>query len=162
MAILKHRGGSTIVVSIIIAIILTIIPLPETISYARPEWLFMVFVYWCLALPQRIGVGTGWFLGLILDVVLGTLLGQHALAFAIIGYITLKVHQRVRVFPLHQQALTVFMLVTTQIILINWIRGITGEETNLWLMLLPALSTAALWPWVFLLLRFVRRKNRVA
>jgi len=161
MTILKHRGGGTIITSIVVAIILTIIPLPESLSYARPEWLFMVFVYWCLALPQRIGVGTGWFLGLLLDVVQGSLLGQHALAFAIIGFVTLKVHQRVRIFPLHQQALTIFMLVTFQIIMINWIKGITGQETDLWLMLLPALSTAACWPWVFLLMRFIRRQNRV-
>ncbi|VAX01244.1 Rod shape-determining protein MreD [hydrothermal vent metagenome] len=162
MTILKHRGGGTIIISFLIAIILTIIPLPESLAYARPEWLFMVYVYWCLALPQRIGVSTGWFLGLILDVVLGTLLGQHALAFAITGYITLKVHQRVRISPLHQQALTIFMLVTTQIILINWIKGMTGNETDLWLMLLPALSTAASWPWIFLMMRFIRRQNRVA
>ena len=162
MTILKHRGGGTIIISFLIAIILTIIPLPEMLSYARPEWLFMVFVYWCLALPQRIGVGTGWFLGLILDVVQGTLLGQHALAFAVIGFITLKVHQRVRIFPLHQQALTIFMLATTQIIINVWIKGITGNDTDLWLMLLPALSTAAFWPWIFLLMRFVRRKNRVS
>ena len=162
MTILKHHGGGTIIVSFLIAIVLTIIPLPESLAYARPEWLFMVFVYWCLALPQRIGVGTGWFLGLLLDVVQGTLLGQHALAFAIIGFITLKVHQRVRIFPLHQQALTIFMLATLQIILINWIKGIIGNETDLWLMLLPALSTAACWPWIFLFMRFIRRKNRVA
>jgi len=162
MAIVKHRGGGTIIISFIIAIILTIIPLPETLAYARPEWLFMVFVYWCLALPERIGVGTGWFLGLLLDVVQGSLLGQHALAFAVIAFITLKIHQRVRIFPLHQQALTIFMLVTLQIILINWIKGIAGNETNLWLMLLPALSTAACWPWIFLFMRFIRRRNRVA
>lgn len=162
MTILRHRGGGTIIVSFLIAIILTIVPLPESLSYARPEWIFMVFVYWCLALPERIGVGTGWFMGLILDVVHASLLGQHALAFAIIGFITLKVHQRVRIFPLHQQALTIFMLVTLQIIIINWIKGITGNETDLWLMLLPALSTAACWPWIFLLMRFIRRKNRVA
>jgi len=162
MTILKHHGGGTIIFSFLVALILTVIPLPEFLAYGRPEWLFMVFVYWCLALPQRIGVGTGWFLGLVLDVVQGTLLGQHALAFAIIGFITLKVHQRVRIFPLHQQALTIFMLVTLQIIMINWIKGITGNETDLWLMLIPALSTAACWPWVFLLLRFLRRRNRVS
>jgi len=162
MTILKHRGGGTIIFTFIGAIILTIIPLPDFLSYARPEWIFMVFVYWCLALPQRIGVGTGWFLGLILDVLQGSLLGQHALAFAVIGFITLKVHQRVRVFPLHQQAMTIFLLVTTQIIINIWIKGITGNNTDLWLMLLPALSTAACWPWAFLLLRFIRRKNRVA
>ena len=162
MGLLRHRGGWTITLSFIVALMLTIIPLPSWAALVRPEWVLIVFIYWWIALPERIGVGIGWIMGLFLDVVRGTLLGQHALALTIVALITLKLHQRIRVFPLYQQALIVLLLLILQAMIIVWIRGITGSAPQIWIILLPTITSALLWPWLFIFMRFLRRRYRVA
>lgn len=156
------EGGWVIAATFVLAMMLSIVPLPAWGEYLRPAWVPMVLIYWCLALPHRVGVVIGWTAGLLQDVLQDAVLGQHALAYAAIAFLALKLHQRMRVFPLGQQALTVLLLVTLSQLILLWIRGIIGESPDLWLYLLPALSSTFLWPWVFLIMRDVRRRYRVS
>lgn len=158
----ERRGGSIIILTFIIAFILIMVPLPNWAQLLRPEWVAMVVIYWCMALPNRVGIGTGWFAGLIVDVVRDSLLGQHALALAVVAFLTLRLHQRVRVYPPGQQALTVFLVMVINFLIILWIRGIMGQAPNLWQVLVPALTTALMWPAVFMAMRFLRRQFNVA
>ena len=156
------QGSGVILASFIVAMMLTLHPLPDWAEYLRPAWVAMVLIYWCMALPERVGVGVGWMTGLLLDVLRGGLLGQHALSFAIIAYITLQLYQRLRVFPLWQQAFSVFVLVLLHLMLQLWIKGISGQPTGAWDWLLPAFGSTLLWPAVFLLLRGLRRRFGVS
>ncbi|ACL71609.1 rod shape-determining protein MreD [Thioalkalivibrio sulfidiphilus] len=142
----------------IVALALTVVPLPDWAAPWRPQWLAMTLIYWSMALPRRIGVGLGWFLGLLLDAATGALLGQHALGFALIAYLSIRMHQRVRVFPLWQQALTVGGLLALHLLLVLWILGMTGRAPGTWLYWAPLVSSMILWPWLFVLLRDVRRR----
>lgn len=157
-----HRGGWIIVLSLFIALLLTILPLPNKIELLRPEWVLMVLIYWCLAIPERIGIGTAWGLGLLVDVVRDATLGQYALALALIAFITLKLYRRIRVFPLWQQALAIFLLVLIQSMIVLWVKGITGQAPNPWLVLASAFTSTLLWPLVFLALRYARRRYQVS
>ncbi len=60
------RGTWAIVVSFVVAFMLTAVPLPDWAVSWRPDWVALVLAYWCLALPRRIGVLTAWFIGLLL------------------------------------------------------------------------------------------------
>lgn len=162
MSLVKHQGGWIIFLSFTVALMLTILPLPDWIHIYRPEWTALVLIYWCMALPQRIGVGIGWLVGLLLDVLMGTLLGQHALGLAVIAFITLNLHQRIRVFPLWQQALTVLTLLTLYQLLLLWFDGMTAQPAKTWSYWLPSLVGMLLWPWCFTLLRDVRRRFKVS
>ena len=97
-------------VTFIIAMILMLMPLPEWARPFRPEWLALALIYWSMTTPKNVGVGVAWMLGLCVDVIQGALLGQHALGFAITAYIAIRFHQRVRNYPLHQQALFIAMV----------------------------------------------------
>ena len=90
MALREHTGGGLILFSFITALLLTIVVLPDWARPARPELVPMLLIYWCLMVPERVGVGTSWLIGLMMDVALGALLGQHALAYALIAWIPLK------------------------------------------------------------------------
>ncbi|MFP3873159.1 MAG: rod shape-determining protein MreD [Thiohalophilus sp.] len=155
-------GGGVILISFIVALALTIVPLPDMLEVARPEWMIMVLVYWVMALPQRVGVGVAWILGLLLDVVRDALLGQYAITLALIAFIVIHLHQRLRVFPIWQQALAVALLVILQYILVFWIKGLTGELPPFWKMLLPAVSTLIFWTPVYLILRQIRRRYQLS
>ena len=151
------RGGIIIVTTFFVALLLTILPLPEWMVWFRPEWVALTVIYWCMALPQRVGVLSGWGLGLLLDALKGAVLGQHALALAIIAFLTHKVHQQVRIYPMWQQALSVMGLLLLYQLLVMWVNGIIGVKSQAGLYWLPTLSSTLLWPWLYLILRDLRR-----
>ena len=94
----------------VFALMLHMLPFPEWLTYARPEFVTLVVMYWVIAMPERIGVTIAWCVGLLLDVTQGAILGQHALGLVIVTFILQLEYQRVRVFSLVQQALVVFVL----------------------------------------------------
>ncbi|WP_455219971.1 rod shape-determining protein MreD, partial [Kaarinaea lacus] len=75
MSLAKPQGGFVILITFIVALTLMMMPLPEWAESARPQWLMMVVIYWCIALPDRFGVILAWLVGLVLDVATGALLG---------------------------------------------------------------------------------------
>lgn len=158
----KHHGSSIIVISFIVAIMLTAMPLPEWAINWRPAWVAMVLIYWCMALPHRVGIGVGWFLGILLDVLQGTLLGQNAIGLTILAFLTLKSHQRVRMYPLVQQALVICLFVLVYQLLSLWVRGIMGVPPRSWTYWMPAFTSMVLWPWLFIILRDLRRRFHVS
>lgn len=162
MTLAPAHATWVIALSFFAAFGLSTVPLPVWAAPFRPEWVTLVLIYWTLALPERIGVGVGWLLGLILDVIKGTLLGQHSLALAVVAFLTLQLYRRIRLFPLGQQALTILVLVAVHQLLTLWINGIIGRAAQSWAYWLPTLTSALIWPWVFLVLRDMRRRFRVS
>ena len=154
----RHQGGWFIVASFLLAYVLTIVPLPPWLTYARPDWVALVLVYWCFALPERVGVGVGWLCGLLQDVLQSSLLGQHALAYALLAFLTLKLHQQVRVFPLWQQALSVMLLLLAVRLLVLWSNSFVGRPLPVTSYWLGALTGAVLWRAVFFLMRELRHR----
>jgi rod shape-determining protein MreD len=156
------RGSGVIILSFVVALMLTALPMPEWAILWRPAWVALVLIYWCMALPGRAGVLVGWSVGLLLDVMAGTLLGQHALALAVLAFIAHKLHRRVRVLPVWQQGITVFGLVFVFQALLLWINGIKGMPVTISAYLAAPLISMLLWPWVFLVLRDARRRFSVS
>jgi len=155
------RGWWVIIVSFFAAMIFAVVTLPDLLplefGFLRPDWVLLVLIYWVIALPQRVGVLTGWVLGLMMDILLGTLMGQHAFVFMVIAYFAENLYQRLRMFAVWQQSLVVLVLVGIAQLLSFWIESLVGpKDWSLW-MLLPAVMSALVWPWMFLLLRFLRR-----
>jgi len=161
MAIAKSQGGIVILISLIVALTLMIMPMPEWAEASRPQWLIMTVIYWCIALPDRVGVIIAWLTGLVLDVATGSLLGQNAMAFAVVAFLAIKLHQRIRLFPIWQQALSILILVALYQIIILWAKGFTGQSAQDWSYWLASIASMVLWPIVFKLLRGVRRFYRV-
>lgn len=157
----RAHGGWIIAATLLLALWLSILPLPEWARWARPEWVALVLIYWVIALPQRIGIGVAWLTGLVLDLVEGTPLGQNALAFAVIAYLSLILYQRLRMYAGWQQAGVIFVLIGINQLLCHWVQTMTARVVPTLMFLLPALVSALLWPSVFALLRFIRRRYRV-
>lgn len=153
------RGGGFIIISltIFIALVLTLIPLPSWLQSLRPEWLALVLIYWAMALPHRIGIGTAWCCGLLLDILRGAVLGQHALALVIVIFLIHKIYQQIRVYPMWQQALSITGLLLLYHVMILWVNGIMDVNNRGWGFWLPLITSTLMWPWVYLILRDIRR-----
>jgi rod shape-determining protein MreD len=161
-ALTPRRGTAVIVITFLIAVVLAVMPLPDWARLYRPQWVTLVLIYWTLALPQRVGVGVGFVLGILLDTLTGTLFGQHALPLSLIAYVTLKTHQRVRLFPLWQQAVFVLGLLAMERVLTFAAMGAAGRETPGAEFWLATVVGALLWPWAYFILRDLRRRFRVS
>lgn len=144
------------------ALMLVMLPLPETIEPMRPDWVALVVLYWAIALPQRFGLVFAWVAGLLLDVTTGALLGQHALGLVLIAAIALRLHQRLRVFPLPHQAMVVIALLFFKQVIVLWSSGVAGRAPeDVWPYLLAPVTALAFWPIVFMILRDLRRRYGV-
>jgi rod shape-determining protein MreD len=154
----KANAIWVILLSFLVAYLLAIVPFPEWAMHYRPQWVMLVLIYWVMALPYRVGIGSAWMAGIFTDILEGSMLGIHAFTFAILAYITLSLHQRVRLFSSWQQSGIILALVGLVMTATYWIKVITGQTAQEdMLFLLGALSSAFVWPWLFLLLRQLRR-----
>ncbi|MCG7870030.1 MAG: rod shape-determining protein MreD [Candidatus Thiodiazotropha taylori] len=157
-----QNRSSVIYLSLLVGFILTIMPLPEWANTFRPQWVVLILIYWCMTMPERIGVGVGWSTGFLLDVLTGTLLGQHALGFSVVAYLMLRLHLRVRVIPLRQQVFTIFILLLVERLLALWSTGAANYPTpSLWYWVTPVVSTL-LWPWIYIILRDISHRFHVS
>lgn len=157
--IFRSHWLGAIALSLLAALLLTAVPLPPWAAAWRPAWVAMVVIYWCLAMPERIGVFLAWGIGLMLDVLHGAILGQHALGLATVAYLAVLYHQRIRVFPLIQQSLVVGSMVFVYLGSMALIYNLLGSRRYDLDYLLGALTSALLWPWAFVILRDVRRRT---
>ena len=156
------NGLWVVVLSFLLAYLLAVIPLPEWAMNYRPEWVPMVLIYWVMAMPYRVGIGSAWVAGLLLDVLEGSILGLNGLSLVIIAYVTLSLHQRLRMFSSLQQSGLVFALVGLNLMVCHWLQIMTQQTVSSNLMfLMAALTSAVIWPTLFHLLRRIRRSFAV-
>lgn len=157
----QHHGGWVILLTFITGLLLTLLPVPDWATPYRPEWVTLTLIYWTIALPDRIGIGTAWVLGLLLDAATGTVLGEHALALSVAAYICLKLHRHLRVYPLWQQSFIVLLIVLLSQLLRLWMRDISGQMSSEWHYWSTSIASMLLWPWLFIVMRDLRRRFRV-
>jgi rod shape-determining protein MreD len=135
----------------LIALIVQVIPLPDWLSVVRPSFIALVIVYWSIYAPHAGGIFAPWLAGLALDVFKGDVLGQNALAVALVAYVAMSLHQRLRNQTLVQQSLFVFAMLTLNEFIVWGIEGwLDHSVASSWRWLQPMIG-AMLWPFVALL-----------
>lgn len=123
-----------------------------------PDLLAVVLVFWGVHQPLRIGVGVSFAFGLAMDVHQGALLGQHALAYTVLGFGAIAIHRRLLWFPVPQQALQVLPLFVVAALLRLAVRlAAGGTFPGLDTLLAPVIESL-LWPLVTVLLLAPQRR----
>jgi rod shape-determining protein MreD len=132
--------------SVAAGLVFAIVPLPGWLDAARPDLALLAIIYWILNSPRIAGLGYAWLAGLILDTLRGLVLGQNALAFLIVAFLTHKLQLRIRMFPLLHQAGAVLLLLGLYHFIMFWTDGLTGHDYTGWNRWLPIVSGALIWP----------------
>jgi len=148
----NSQGGFIIIISFFVAYILTVIPMSETLTKFRPEWVTLVLIYWCIYVPHRVGIIIAWIAGLFMDVIYGVLLGQYALSMSIVAFSSYKIQTRFRLYPNLQQALVIILLIAILQMIILWVKGINGQAPQTIAYWLPSITSAIVWPFVSFIL----------
>ncbi len=151
------HGYWLIVTSFLVAYVLAVLPMPQWLMWVRPEWVALILIYWAIALPHRVGILTALALGIMLDALEGAVLGQNAFSLVVVAVLCQTLYQRLRVFSVLQQAGTVFVVIGINQLVCQWVQNLEGIGSPSLLFLLPAVSSALLWPVVLHVLRRLRR-----
>ena len=149
-----------IIVSMVIALLLAMAPMPGWADAFRPAWVVLTLIYWSMTFPGNYSVGAAWASGLVLDVAQGTLLGQHALALSFVIYVTVKFHLQLRQSPLLQLMATVFALLALYQFILFWINGVVGISVPASTYWGPVIAGTIVWPLVSALLMNVPQRAR--
>lgn len=136
--------------SFAMAAVLELLVMPQAVLAYRPEWMVLTLIYWLLRHPEKIGLLSAFIVGLLMDVLSSTYLGVHIIASCIISYLILTMHQRLKMFPVVQQSLVIFFVVSIMLMIVSTIRGAIGGADNDLSYLVAALSSALVWPFVLI------------
>jgi rod shape-determining protein MreD len=135
-----------LLITLVLALFLSVVPLPANLDAVRPAFLTLTVIYWSLAAPRAGGIAIGWFSGLALDIFQGSLLGEHALALSLVAYIAVREHQKVRAKHVFQQSLMVLGALVIYECVLFAIDGWTGHTLFGPLHWLQIVTGALLWP----------------
>lgn len=142
---MKHIKFTTILLTLLVALVFQLYPWSDTGVIVRPDFLLVVAIYWLLSNPNQCNIGLVWFAGIMVDLSTGSLLGQHGLSFALTAFLGLTYQRRLVLFNRWQMVLYVLVLFSVQRLLILLLKLFADSEAPDLAYMLPILSDLILW-----------------
>ena len=151
----------TFLLSLLVALLLQMVQMPDFLAGARPLWLPLMLAYWSLTEPRVPTLAGALVSGLVCDVLFGSVLGQHALGLILVVYLVTRLRPIFALFPLWQATLALSPVWLLFAFTLFWIDGATRHQANLWLRWLPVISTTLFWPLIYIVMESLlgRRNN---
>jgi rod shape-determining protein MreD len=154
--ILRPARVSTIAASLAVALLLNFLPWKD--MRFTPDFVALVLTFWCVRQPRLVGLGVAWTVGLLVDAGNGVLLGQHALAYSILAFVSIWLSRRILWFgPLLQALHVAVILILAQAVALL-VRLAAGDPFPGWVLFAGPLVGALLWPAVSWLLLVPQRR----
>lgn len=157
----KPASGRFIFFTLILGLLANLVPWSGLTKLLWPDVIALLLVYWITYQPRHVGLGTAWFLGLLMDIADGVLFGQHALAYTLMAYMAQILHRRIQMLSSWQQSFYVFGLLLISLVIMLVTRLAFGAAFPGPLYFASSVIGAVLWPSFSLLLRLPQhRKSR--
>lgn len=132
-----------IVFTLFVALVLNFLPTSDWPW--MPDWVALIVVFWSIREPRRVGMGSGFVLGLAMDVADASLMGQHALAYVLVSYAASALSRRILWFPVGQQALHVLPLLLVAQFVQLAVRAMPGVDFPGWNYFIGPFVGTVLW-----------------
>ena len=155
----RERAAWVLPVSLLVALVLALLPLPANLAPLRPYFLGMAVAYWVLEEPDKVGLGFAFTMGLVADLVVGGLFGEQALRLTILAFILQRFRARLRFFPMSQQALAIGALLFNDRIVASAVHLALGEPAFPPLAWVSPAIGLLLWAPMFLLFDTLRLRT---
>ena len=134
---------------------------PQWRAYS-PDWVTLVLIYWCMAAPQRVGVGVAWLVGLGVELLTFGLVGSHALTKTVIAFLVVRAALRLRAYPVWQQTAFILILLVIEAAILTTIEYLVGGYWGGMFGWKALAVSLAVWPLLFLVLRRCSRWGRLS
>jgi rod shape-determining protein MreD len=154
--ILRPARASTVAASLAIALLLNFLPWKD--MRLVPDFVALVLTFWCVRQPRLVGLGVAWTVGLLVDAGNGVLLGQHALAYSLLAFLSIWFSRRLLWFGAMLQAAHVALMLAVAQTLVLLVRLAAGDPFPGWAIYVSPLAGALLWPIVSWLLTLPQRR----
>lgn len=142
-----------IIISVLIASVATIYPLPYDLAVWRPCFLMLVTLFWILCQTSWCGIWFAFATGIFTDLLIDAPLGQSALIYVLLTF-------SLRYFIREKRVLTFFMLwLITSLSIISYGLFLWGTQSAVHIHYPimhrwpPILSSILAWPIIYMLLK---------
>ncbi|MDA9272277.1 rod shape-determining protein MreD [bacterium] len=143
--------NARLLLALLMVLVLTILPLPTFIANFRPPWVLLLVLYVQFFLPSYFRVTGVFFLGLCLDVLLSTVIGEHAFALLLTSWLAADKTRRFNFFSTIQQMLLLSLFCLVYQFMIYLLDASLGYNYGIISALEAALFGMLFWPWLKLL-----------
>ena len=127
-----------------VAMIATVIVVPDTVPVYRPDFVALVLIYLCVYRPGSVGIATAFVVGLLLDTLQFGVLGQHALAKILVACLILKLDRHMIGSKHLMQVLVVFVLLLLNSVVLGFINTLAhGYSGSVALWIAPFTGAVA-------------------
>ena len=120
------KSYSIISISLIFFILLDLISFSQTLDQIKPALFLLSFIYWNLALPERMNLFYAFIFGFLMDFIQGTVLGLYPLILVFIAYLSQRFFYQFRPLKLMQQALAIFLI----FLVIRFLLAVDVNDSN--------------------------------
>ncbi len=159
------KSYSLISISLIFFILLDLISFSQTVDQIKPAFFLLSFIYWNIALPEKMNLIYVFIFGFLMDFIQGTVLGLYPLILVFIAYISQRFFYQFRPLKYIQQALIIFLV----FLVIRFLIAVDMNDSNpnsltladkdyALVSLAFAVINALLWSPLFYVHRIYRRK----
>ena len=155
----------SISLSLIFFILLDLISFSQTTDQIKPSFFLLGFIYWNIALPEKMNLYFAFTFGLLMDFMQGTVLGVYPLILILISYLSQRFFYQFRPLKYIQQTIIIFLIFLIFRFFIAL--DLNDADPNSFslvdknyalLSLFFALLNSLIWVPVFYILRIYRRK----
>tara|TARA_B100001123_G_scaffold115326_1_gene134463 strand:- start:118 stop:624 length:507 start_codon:yes stop_codon:yes gene_type:complete len=159
------KSYSLISISLIFFILLDLISFSQTADQIKPAFCILSFIYWSIALPERMNLFFAFSFGFLMDFIQGTFLGFYPLILVFIFYLSQRFFYQFRPLKFIQQAVIIFLI----FLVIRFLIAVDLNDSNptsltladreyVLISLAFASLNALSWPALFYMHRIYRRK----
>lgn len=130
------------------ALILSIIPLPEMACAFRPPWILLLILYIEYFLPGNLKLLSILIIGLLLDVLLSTVIGEHALSLLLVTWVASSKSRRFQFFSMLQQLFLIGFFCLLYQSILTFIDALLALNYSLLDPVASGLVGLFIWPWI--------------
>lgn len=141
-----------VLLACVFALALTIIPVPSFFASLKPSWILLLILYCQFFLPNLFYLTATILLGLFLDILLSTTLGEHSLALVITTWVASSKVQRFHMFPMLQQMLLIALFCFIYQLSLYFFDARQGFNSTFLNVVGTTLMSFLVWPWIQLIL----------
>ena len=134
-------------------------------QFIKPSAVLLVLVYWNMALPDKVGITTALFFGILIDFLEGSLLGIHPILYVFITYLCQRFFYQFRVIPFWQQSFLIFIIcfLSKLVLVLSYLSNDLGksnisDSSYLLTAFIYGIISAFAWPFVYFICRNFRRR----